>query len=193
MIGYLKGKVMLVEASRVMLLVGDVGYLVNYAGSAELDNVLELYVHQSVREDDISLWGFATIQELKLFELLLSVNGVGLKTALQLLSQLGAADLVSAVMSKDAGKLKVPGVGQKTAEKIIIDIYDKLAKIPEMQQLPRETKDNNSPINNNVTAAVSALQNLGYTERDIKAALDSLSLEAEQSVEDIIRKLLANI
>src|SRR2546430_2329173 len=132
MIGYISGQVKQVYKEKLIIMTGGgVGYLVSAVQSNYLEGQsVNLYIYTAVRETEISLWGFAERAELELFESLLSVSGVGLKTAQALIANLGVNRIISAIRSGDALSLKVPGVGSKISERIVIDLKNKVENLP---------------------------------------------------------------
>lgn len=171
---------------QVVVDVGGVGYrvFVSQLSSTRLPSVGEkvfLFVHTAVREDNISLFGFATEGEKRLFQKLISVNGIGPKLALTILSGILPNDLVAAVRREDLVRLTaIPGIGKKTAERIILDLKDKLHEFlgdgNGKQELCEE--------------AASALVNLGYTRSTAEGALARLTIKEESRLETIIREAL---
>jgi Holliday junction DNA helicase RuvA len=182
MIARLSGNVARVGGSLVVD-VGGVGYRVNVPASvfgalpADGEKVT-LVTHMLVREDDISLYGFTDETELRVFELLLTVSGVGPKVALALLSALSAEDLARAVASEDVKTLtKVPGIGAKTAQRMVLELKEKLAalgferRVDNMAAGQRvKTRDASEEIADDVLAA---LLNLGYNRPEAKRATDA--------------------
>src|SRR5690554_6556248 len=130
MIGYLKGEVVTNDDKKTIVLTGSgVGYEVNYGRFATPGDKVELYIHHHVSENDESLWGFDTLSEKKMFELLKSVNKVGSSKAYPLVSQIGVPGLVTAITLGQAEVLtQAPGIGKKMSEQIILSLQDKLEK-----------------------------------------------------------------
>ena len=187
MIAFVSGILEMKLNGYIVINVGGLGYKV-FMAEASIDNLgsigdkVIVYTHHHVREDDISLYGFLTMEELNMFELLISVSGVGAKSALSILAKIEPSNFALAVITNDTSKLvKIPGVGAKTAARIVLELKDKL-KNQDM------VKDNVNVIQNNVgnkeelNEAISALQVLGYNRRDIekvfeKIEIDNLTLE----------------
>jgi Holliday junction DNA helicase RuvA len=171
MIGQLRGALIDKRPNQVIVDVAGVGYQVQiplstFAGLGVLHTETTLLIHTHVREDQIALYGFLTARERQCFELLISASGVGPSLALKILSGMGLEELVPAIRKGDVVQLKrIPGVGQKTAERMVVELRDKLAavdvaeagKAPAHSQLESEV--------------VSALVNLGYDRRDAEKAL----------------------
>ena len=181
MIGALRGRVIARGTDHVVVEVGGVGYKVFVPRQPERDDVL-LHTHHVVREDRQFLFGFATRDELALFEMLTSVSGVGPRAALALLSVSRPADLAAAIASGDSAALaRAPGVGKKTAERLIVDLRGKIARVSDDGLAgPAATEDE----------AVAALQALGYTPAEAAAALRGVPPAAKASTEDRVRAAL---
>jgi Holliday junction DNA helicase RuvA len=183
MIGYLEGTLKTLDATRALVLAGGVGYEVHislstyYRLEGKRDVALDVYTH--VREDTLALYGFATPDEKFAFEKLISITGIGPTLAQKILSGIDANDLADAVARGDARKLStIPGVGKKTAERICLELRDKLvAGVPSAPAVPTRVS-----VDDDVQ---SALVNLGYRAKDAEIALSKarqeLGAEAELS------------
>jgi Holliday junction DNA helicase RuvA len=171
MIGYLRGKPLRLSPEAVLLDVGGVGYQihVSLATFSELDRIgsdelLGLFIHTHAREGAIELYGFWTERERSLFERLICVSGIGPRLARGILSGMAPLDLVGAIASGDSAKLtSIPGVGQKTAQRIVIDLKDR------MIELGTDMAD--VAVASGHDDLVAALVNLGYRNRDAQAAV----------------------
>jgi Holliday junction DNA helicase RuvA len=181
MIAHLRGRLLEKHPNRVTIDVQGVGYeahvpLSTFYGLPEAGGDLSLRIHTHVREDALVLYGFATLLELQLFERLISVSGIGPKLALAVLSGIEPNDLVNAIKQSDIARLTgIPGVGKKTAERIVLELKDKLAAF-----LPADTSGSALGVAGGEsmrTDVLSALINLGYhrplAERAADAALKS--------------------
>ena len=161
----------------------------------EIGENVKVHTFMRVREDDISLYGFNTNEELRMFELLLNVSGIGAKVALTILSNVTPSGFALAVISNDINILKkLPGIGPKTAQRIILELKDKLKKEQEISiQETEEKLELQDVISNDekISEAVSALQVLGYSRKEIADSLKDI--DTSLSIEDIIRKGLANL
>ncbi len=195
MIAYIKGKLEIKSNTYVVIDVNGIGYKIFMSASGisqigETGEIVKVHTYYYVREDNISLYGFNTQEELKMFELLLSVSGIGAKSAIAMLSEIKPSSFALAVISDDVKALtKIPGIGAKSAQRIILELKDKLKT---EQAITKDTEPEiKSVIENNskVEEAISALQVLGYNKREIEKALSLLSLQ-DLSVEDIIKKAL---
>ena len=185
MIGYLEGTLRQLEATRALVMTGGVGYDVHislqtyYRLEGRRDVSLEIYTH--VREDALSLYGFATTQEKLAFERLISISGIGPTLAQKILSGIDAPDLADAIARGDARKLStIPGVGKKTAERICLELRDKLVIPIDMKTAAPST--GRIAVEDDVQ---SALINLGYKAKDaevaLRAARESVGAEADLS------------
>jgi Holliday junction DNA helicase RuvA len=212
MIGYLRGIVLDHQDGKVVLTVGDaqgaIGYAVNVPLAASYlglipGNPTELFVHTHVREDALDLYGFATKLEKDLFLTLLTVNGIGPKGALGILSKIEPQTLISAILSGDKESLtQIPGIGKKTAERVVMELADPLRKKAESGAFgARTTAPKKAAQKDGVDTsemalirdAKSALMSLGYREQEIGALLNQVLNEAEtppKKAEDLIRSAL---
>lgn len=187
MIAFVSGILEMKLNGYIVINVGGLGYKV-FMSETSIDNLgsigdkVIVYTHHHVREDDISLYGFLTMEELNMFELLISVSGVGAKSALSILAKIEPSNFALAVITNDTSKLvKIPGVGAKTAARIVLELKDKLKN----QDVVKEKVDitqNNTLNEEQLNEAISALQVLGYNRRDIekvfeKIEIDNLTLE----------------
>ena len=195
MLAYIKGSLEIKNNDYIVIDVGGLGYKVNMSKKA-LDNVgnigdkIKVYTYYRVREDDISIFGFNTNEELRMIELLLSVSGVGAKVALTILSNIEITEFALAVITDDVNKIvKIPGIGKKSAQRIILELKDKL-KAQELAETEEqgETKEYREEENNEAQEeAIAALQILGYSKKDIEKAFAKLA-NKNVSVEELIKK-----
>lgn len=190
MIGFLRGVLMQKNPQELLLDVGGVGYRVlvpisTFCRLGDQGALAQLLIHTHVREDQLVLYGFATSSELGLFERLIAVSGVGPKVALGVLSGIEADDLVHAIRANDVARLtRVPGVGKKTAERLILELKDKIASFHTETSPPQAP----SPKRNDL---LSALDNLGYSSAEAdRAAAEVLRLHPEASLGDLLREAL---
>jgi Holliday junction DNA helicase RuvA len=201
MFAYIKGTLEGKSNNYVVIEVSGIGYKIFMSETAienlgEIGEQVKVYTHYHVREDDISLYGFLTNEELRMFELLISVSGVGAKSAITMLSNISPSSFALAVISNDTTKLvKIPGIGAKTAARIVLELKDKL-KTEETINNSKASKEIKEAIKDDdkVSEAISALQVLGYNKKEIEKAFEKLDKDA-LSVEDLIRKgltLLSN-
>ena len=194
MIAYLSGKIKFLFDDACVVDVHGVGYKVfvdaNTRQALKLDEATELFIHTAVREDSINLFGMKNQSTFELFELLLTVSGVGAKGALAIVSKISAADFARAVAAQDLKALtRLPGVGKKSAERILLELKDKVQSLAEnfsaedfqpaqIQSTERED-------------AAEALEALGYTAAEISAAFDDAP--ENFSTEQLIKFALKNL
>lgn len=149
--------------------------------------MVKVHTHYHVREDNISLYGFLTSEELNMFELLISVSGIGAKSALTILANIEPHNFAIAIITNDEARLiKIPGLGKKTVARMIIELRDKMKKV-ELEDVTNEETTSATQLDDNMQEAISALQVLGYNKKEIEKAFEKESLSG-LSVEDIIRK-----
>ncbi|MFH0800586.1 MAG: Holliday junction branch migration protein RuvA [Pseudomonadota bacterium] len=193
MIAYLTGTLASKSPDHCVIDVGGVGYrvlvsLTTFSSLPEIGAKASVNVHTHVREDQLSLFGFATADEKTLFQRLISISGVGPKTALAILSGIPASDLVQAIAGEDRARLStIPGIGKKTAERIIIELKDKLAR-----EMPLAAAGY-SVRGRAYEDAVSALTNLGYQRAVAETALRKAGWSDNQPIEDSIRAALKEL
>ena len=195
MLAYIKGSLEIKYKNYIVIDVGGLGYKVFMAESAinslgEIGEIIKVHTYYRVREDDISIYGFKTQEELRMFELLISVSGVGAKSALVMLSCIEPSEFAIAVISNNVKLLtQVPGIGPKSAQRIILELKDKLkAEQSELDEEKLENKKLNSiKVSENIQEATSGLMVLGYARKDIEKAFKHLDIE-NLSVEDLIKK-----
>ena len=206
MLAYIKGTLEMKMTEYVVIDVGGLGYKV-FMSSVGMDNLgkigdqVKVYTYYRVREDDISIFGFNSNEELRMFELLLSVSGVGAKTALAMLAVCTPSEFVLAIVSEDINVLtSIPGIGPKSAKRIILELKDKIKKEQQIAELTNATNKAISETNmkvkqmieddNKVQEAIAALQVLGYNKKEIEKAFMTLD-KTGLSTEDLIKKGLA--
>jgi Holliday junction DNA helicase RuvA len=204
MIGHLRGKLVDKRPNQVLLDVNGVGYLLSIPLSSfyslgELHQDVTLLVHTHLREDSIALYGFLTAREKQFFELLISASGVGPALALKILSGMSVDELLPAIRAGDLVRLtRIPGVGRKTAERIVVELRDKLAAM-EPPQPERAPAAGAAQLESDV---VSALLNLGYDRRAAEKALEEVAGNgsgtragegAKQSFEALLRAALQQL
>jgi Holliday junction DNA helicase RuvA len=199
MIALLTGRLAFKAPTHLALDVHGVGYevfipLSTYYNLPNVDDSLTLSIHTHVREDAIQLFGFSTSQEKDAFALLMSVSGIGPKSALGILSALPVSDLVSAIQSDDVEKLEtVPGIGKKSAGRLVLELKDKLTKLH-----PALTPSDAHVLkgrDHTFDDALSALTNLGYRTSDAKEALKAAqqSSSGSMTLQELIRESLKKL
>ena len=196
MFAYIKGSLEQKSNNCVVIDVGGIGYKIFMATKAietlgEIGKVVKVHTHYYVREDNISLYGFNTNEELRMFELLLQVSGIGAKSAIAMLSEISPSSFALAVISDDISQLvKIPGIGKKTAARIVLELKDKL----KTEEAITKTEEVKLSITNEeeTSEAIAALQVLGYTKREIEKALENVDTKNLQ-LEEIIKQGLKNL
>ena len=196
MIGHLKGRIINKNPPEVLIEVEGIGYEVLCPMSTfyELDNLSEdilLFTHLSIKEDAHTLFGFITKDEKNVFRELIRVNGVGPKVALAILSNLSVSSLVQCISTEDADLLaKTPGIGKKTALKLIVELQDRLGKL-ELSGSLESSKEFKQSSNPNSRQAIEALQSLGFKVKEANKMVSTID-DQDLSTEQIIRLALQN-
>ena len=190
MFAYIKGVLEIKQNTFVVIDVQGIGYKVfmpfnSIENLGEVGELVKVYTYYYVREDNISLYGFSSNEELRMFELLLSVSGVGAKSGVAMLSEISPSKFALAVITDDVASLtKISGVGKKTAARIILELKDKL----KTEQAIEAAEDAKVEISNdeNINEAIAALQVLGYTKKEIEKALEKVEIQGLE-IEEIIK------
>lgn len=194
MFAYIKGLYESRMLDYIILDVNGIGYKVFMSENSmkkigEQGTIIKVHTYVKVREDDISIYGFASAEELRMFELLISVSGIGAKSAITILSNIEPSSFALAVVSDDVSVLKkLPGIGAKSAQRIILELKDKLKSIN------IENVDINENViitnnNENMEDMISALQVLGYTRKDIEKIIPKLD-KNDENLENLIKNAL---
>ena len=191
MIAYVKGVLDTKTNAYVIIDVQGIGYRVfmpskSIESLGETGEIVKVYTYYYVREDNISLYGFSSNEELRMFELLISVSGIGAKSAITMLSEISPSSFALAVISDDVSKLvKIQGIGKKTAARIILELKDKLKTESAME----ESEEINTVIEkeSDEGEAVAALQVLGYTRKEIEKAFEKIDTK-NLGLEEIIKQ-----
>lgn len=197
MFAYIKGTYEARSLDYIVVETNGVGYKIFMSENSmqsigSIGDEVKVYTYLKVREDDMSIYGFSSNEELKIFELLISVSGVGTKSAITILSNIEPSTLAAAVVSEDVAELKkLPGIGAKSAQRIILELKDK------MKALNTVSTDENvaakakiSIPSENVEELTSALIFLGYSKKEIEKVLPKLDANSK-NLEDMIKKALA--
>ncbi len=193
MYAYINGTVEETDANGIVLETGGIGYYLQcpsgVTSSVTVGEKRKIFTYQHVREDAIILFGFLTKEDRTMFLRLISVSGIGPKIALQVLSSLSAGELAVILVSGDASSLtKVPGIGKKTAQRIILELREKVDNDELTSSKLPEVKAASSMIND----AVYALAALGYSANEVASAVESVAPSCN-NVEDIIRSVLKSM
>lgn len=196
MFAYIKGSLEVKGINYVVIENGGIGYKIYMSAKSigtlgNINDMVKVYTHYHVREDDISLYGFNSEEELRMFEILINVSGVGVKSALTMLSDITPSSFALAVINDDVTRLtKVPGVGKKTAQRLILELKDKLKSEDITAQ---DTQEINIKQDNAVNSdAVVALQVLGYSKKEaeeILGKIDSKDLSLEETIKQALKSL----
>ena len=193
MITHLKGKLTEKNPTHIVVECGGVGYFINislHTFSKLLDSEqISIFTHLQVKEDSHTLYGFAEKSEREIFRLLLSVSGIGSSTARTMLSSLSPAQIRDAIASGDAATIQsIKGIGTKTAQRVILDLRDKILKVYDIDEVSASSN------NTNKEEALSALEVLGFARRSAEKVVDKvLRQDTSLSVENIIKLSLKNL
>ena len=197
MIALISGKIVYKGISHVIVDVQGVGYrvfipLTTFYELPEAGQTITLHVHTNVKQDAINLFGFYTVQERDLFQLMISVSGIGPKMSMNILSGISAQELLRAISGGNVGKLvNIPGVGKKMAERLILELKEKVIKKMMLEETP--AADDQHQANEMIMEdALSALVNLGYKSNVAKDALDKAlrSSDEEMGMDTLLKKTL---
>lgn len=193
MIHHLSGRLIEKNPTHIVVECAGVGYFVNISlntfSKISQEEQIRIYTHLQVKEDSHTLFGFVERSEREIFRLLLSVSGIGSSTARTMLSSMSPTQVRDAIALGDVPAIQsIKGIGAKTAQRVILDLKDKVLKVQEMDEL--------SPIANNTNKdeALSALEVLGYARRQADKVVDKIiAQDPALSVEDIIKRALKNL
>ncbi|MDU1411758.1 MAG: Holliday junction branch migration protein RuvA [Clostridium sp.] len=189
---YIKGIFKSIEKEYIVIECGDIGYKILTSGSTisnmpSIEEKVKIYTYQIVREDFIGLYGFLTKEEIEMFTLLIGISGVGPKAALSLMSIANVATLKYAIITEDDKLItKAPGIGKKTAQRIILELKDKIGVSDAIddQGILIERTENSEKIGE----ALGALIALGYSDKEAEKSLEKV--DKTKSVEEIIKECL---
>ena len=194
MIGYLRGRVVRATGEQVVVETGGVGYLVSIPATARekvgpVGSEVTLHVHTHVREEQLALFGFATPEELELFEQLIQVDSVGPKVGLAILSAASLEVLKRAILAEDVAPIRrAPGVGPRTAQKVIIDLRPKLEAEAAMQAVPRAAA---LAADGAVPKQVEAtLRGLGFSAQQARQGMDAVDWKAQPNAQEALATAL---
>lgn len=195
MIALLSGKLVHKSPEHIIIDVGGIGYRVvvslqTFYAIPETGTEVSLHIFTYVREDQIVLFGFLTPEEKSIFKRLIGISGIGPKLAINILSGMPADEFVAAVTKEDVARLNaIPGIGRKTADRIIIDLKDKLLK-----EMPLVATSTTASMGRGVyDDALSALTNLGYGRTEAQKALSTIATSARGSLEAVIKEALKEL
>lgn len=195
MYAYIKGSLEVKTSGYIVIDVNGIGYKIFMSEIAiaelrEIGQIVKVHTYLKVKEDEMSLYGFNTNEELRMFELLLSVSGIGAKSAINILSNITPSSFALAVITNDVAKIKaLPGIGPKGAQRIILELKDKLNKQQDIEEVEKQVQKVVDTQKYN--EAISALQVLGYSKKEIECALQGI--DEDLTVEEIIKLGLKNL
>ena len=200
MISYIRGELAVIEENRIIVDVGGVGYGIFMPGQSlrylpAVGNEVKIHTYLHVKEDIMQLFGFLTRDDMEVFKLIISVSGIGPKGGLSILSQFSADELRFAVFSGDARAISAaPGIGKKTAEKLILELKDKL----KLEDVLEHGEDTSLPAADQTdmgiqSDAVQALTALGYGSTEALKAVKKVTITEEMQVEDVLKQALKNM
>ena len=194
MISYMIGHIRMINEDSFVIENNNMGYLIYSSlttlADIEINNEYKIYTSMQVREDDISLFGFFTKDELEMFTLLTSVSTIGPKIAMGILSSISVNEIKTAIINNDIDKLTVAkGIGKKSASRIILELVDKVKK---MDFVPVENIKINNSKNDEIDVAREALLNLGYEKNDVEKVLSELK-DTDLSLEGLIKESLKRL
>ena len=192
MISYIKGRLEIKSKDYIVVDVGGIGYKIFMSETAinelEKETEVKVFTYMRVREDDISLYGFLNNEELVTFELLISVGGVGAKSAITILSNITPSKFALAVITNDVNTLKkLPGIGAKTAARIVLELKDKMKTEQSIEENKNEEIKEAIVLDNKANDALEALCVLGYTRKDVEKVLSNIDTN-KLTVEEIIKQ-----
>ncbi len=196
MISFIKGKIEIVGEDFVIIDNNGIGYKIKVSINTltklpKTGSDVKIFTHMQVREDDISLYGFMSMDEISMFNLLTSVSGIGAKGALAILNILNPTELMLSIVAEDVTSIcKAPGVGKKTASRLILELKDKIkSKSDSYETLNLDGVSKNNSVNTDKQDAIDALIALGYDKNESFKVVLEVALE-EMTVEEIIKASL---
>ena len=198
MITYVKGELVEINESAIVVETYGVGYEIMVpasllAGFPSVGELVKIYTYQYVKEDALDLYGFLTADDMKVFKLLITVNGIGPKGALNILSVISPDELRLAVLSNDVKSIqKAPGIGGKTAQKLIIELKDKLS-FEDVINSGFKSKDVDFPLNSARDEAIEALVSLGYSSSEAIRAVRTVNNVDDMDSEALLKAALKQI
>lgn len=204
MLAYIKGELAAKARGYIVIDVGGIGYKIFMSDLAmenvgKIGDIIKVHTYYKVTENDVSIFGFQTQEELRLFELLIQVSGVGAKTAITMLGTIEPSDFAIAIISNDIGTLKkLPGIGTKTAQRIVLELKDKLKKEQQIEELSVANQKSIAiqkaiEKDSKEEEAFTALQVLGYNSKEIEKAMEKIIDKQNMSLEEIIKAALKEL
>jgi Holliday junction DNA helicase RuvA len=199
MIAYLKGTISYIFEHYIILMCGGVGYRIEGVSMkpyVQEGQTVGFFIYTHVRENELRLFGFENEKDLELFELLIDVNGIGPKLALSLISKLGGRTVAESILEKDADSLRVSGVGKKSANKIILELFDKLEAMGYKRQDKFSDASDRKRMRSKLDEAKEALKSLGYQMKDIQPSIEQIAKNdavMSSSVASIVKHILQHM
>jgi Holliday junction DNA helicase RuvA len=207
MIGFLQGKILDTDGKKAILLTeGGIGYEINYGYFLEANCATAIFIHHHISENDQSLWGFQSLVDKKMFELLKTVNKVGSSKAYPLISTIGTESVIQAIMFDQPNVLsQAPGIGKKMAEQIILSLRDKVEKfraaniqvssepVSDIEILSNEKGNDKSIDLNAMNDALRARDSLGYRDKEVASLVRQQVSTGTTGTEDIIKNVLREL
>ena len=196
MIAFLRGRVQRLTPEVVVLDVNGVGYLVSITAAARdrmpsVGGETELHVYTQVREDQLALFGFTSLEELEMFRMLIEVDGVGPKVGLAILSSANLDLLKRAILTDDVGPIRrAPGVGPRTAQKVIIDLKPKLEADAALASLSRVPVTSGGPGGEATRQVEATLRNLGFSVAEARSAIDAIDWASDPTPQEALATAL---
>lgn len=191
MIGSLKGKIKTKFEDQLIIEVNGVGYLVEVADISRIETEgkqSHLYIYTYVREDQLDLYGFQTMEERQLFEILLSVSRIGPKAAINILSHLSYDRFINAILTENIAVLKeVKGIGPKTAQRLVLELKNKVDELAKNINIEKSEQSQDDE------ELYDAILSLGYSAKEIDKTLANIDFDKEESLENKIRKVLSTL
>ena len=195
MIALIRGNLAYKSIDHVIIDVGGVGYrlLIPLSTFYSLPDTGEVsfYTYTHVREDALLLYGFSSLEEKDLFVILIAISGIGPKAAVNILSHIPVPDLKAAIVSEDVKRLSgLPGIGKKTAERLVLELKDKIGTVAPESDIKLATSLQKQPADDLFHDVISALVNLGYKETQARKVLENMELTANVTMEDALKGAL---
>jgi len=206
MIGYLQGKVLDADGKKALIITeSGIGYEINFGYFLEINSMVGIFIHHHISENDQSLWGFNSMEDKKMFELLKTVNKVGSSKAYPLITTIGTEGIIQAIIFDQPNILsQAQGIGKKMAEQIILSLKDKIEKFqsnsvkPKGEQLDIEIVDAKKQVDTSfdpkiMNDVIMALSSLGYSDKDISPLVKKQMQAGLNKSEDIIKNILREL
>ncbi|RCW43777.1 MULTISPECIES: Holliday junction branch migration protein RuvA [unclassified Halanaerobium] len=192
MIGYLRGEIIHLEMETVILKINGIGFEIELAGFTKLPSLgekIEIFIYTYVREDALKLFGFPKKSDKELFEILINVNGIGPRAALNIINSMPTDRFISAILQENQAILKeISGIGPKTAQRLILELQSKLEEFAAGLNTVQKYSEHSAEDRDDI---IDALLSLGYNEKEIAKALQEMNFNKDTSVSEKIRRVLS--